>query len=61
MPFVNVAKMILEDYNFWEFDRTFFEIFPIDDDVQVFLFACHQGHTDVRMKVSLYDLLKLDI
>lgn len=61
MPFVNIAKKILDEYNFWDFDRTFYEIFPIDNDFRVYLFACHQGHTDVRMKISLFDLLKLDI
>lgn len=61
MPFVNVSKTILDEYNLWDHDRTFFEIFPIDDDIQVYLFACHFGHTDIRMKISLYDLLKLDL
>lgn len=58
MPFVNIPKLVLETYNFWDVDRTFYEVFPIDDDLRVYLFACHSGHTDVRMKVSLFDLLK---
>jgi len=61
MPFVNIPKMILEEHNFWPIERTYYELFPIDQDIRVYLFACHQGHTDVRMKISLYDLLKLDI
>lgn len=61
MPFVNIASKILTEYNFWDFERTFFECFVIDDDIRVYLFACHQGHTEVRMKISLFDLLKLDI
>lgn len=58
MPFVNLAKLLLETYNLWDFDYTYFEIFPIDNEYIVFLFACHYGHTDVRVKISIFDLLK---
>jgi len=59
MPFVNIPKLLLETYNLWDYDRTYFEIFPIDDEFVVFLFACHFGHTDVRVKISLFKLLEL--
>lgn len=59
MPFVNIPKLILETYNFWNIDRTFYEYWPLDDFVYVYLFACHYGHTDVRMKVDWWELLKL--
>lgn len=58
MPHVNIPKLILETYNFWNMDFTFYTEFPIDNDLRVYSFGCHFGHTDVRFKVNIFELLK---
>jgi len=60
MPFVNIPKKVLEENLVWDIEKTYFELFPITNVVWVFLFACHFGHTDIRVKVDLCELLKDD-
>lgn len=60
MPFINIPKKVLTENLVWDIDRTFFELYPISNLEWVFLFACHFGHTDVRIKINLPDLLKTE-
>jgi len=58
MPYVNIAKILLNDYDFWEHVPTFYTRFQLDEDVYVYRFGCHFGHTNVCFKISLFEMLK---
>ncbi len=58
MPFINIPKTVLEELLIWDHPRTFFELYPITNVVWIFLFACHFGHMDHRLKIDLHEFLK---
>jgi len=52
MPFIHDTKILLEEYNLWNVDRTFYEHWEQDHMHRVYMFACHNGHTNCMVKVN---------
>jgi len=58
MPYVNIAANLLDEFNFWDHVKTFYTRIKLTEDIYVYRFGCHFGHTDVRFKISLFEMLK---
>ena len=58
MPFINIAKTLLVDYNYFDFSGTRYEHWKLDETFWVYMFANHYTHVNFKMKVNIPELLK---
>lgn len=52
MSEMNQAKILLEDYNFWNVPDTWYERQDFGDSASTFRFGCHQQHTTITIKID---------
>lgn len=57
MPFINIAKTLLETYNFFDHPGTRYEHWYIDEHFWVYMFANHFSHTNVKFKIDITNFI----
>ena len=57
MPYINIAKTLLETYNFFDHPGTRYEHWHIDSQFWVYMFANHYSHTNVKLKIDITEFI----
>lgn len=52
MAFINIAEILITDYNLVPNEITWYNHRTIDDDNQVFKLASRQDHTNIKVKID---------
>jgi len=58
MPYIHPMEILLKEYNLWNVPRTFYEHWDFEDYYRVYMFACHQQHTNVKVKLDLHEFIE---